>query len=266
MTTETTTYQIDPELVISLLTDEAFHPVEPTTLEETGLKAASCCCNTHWAKPLSHPDANVRREGVEGVVQALKDAKRYGASSVLLVPGRVTKEVNYDDCFKRSVDEIRKILPTAEELGVKLAIENVWNDFITKADQAMAFLEAIDSPMVGWHFDIGNVINFVLKLTNSIWHPYHRTHIVMHGLVPAINGDFDDIARIVGDHCGVRVFQGEKVSTCEFANKTVNIVLRNMIGMSAWKVHKCCPVECHCSIPADFHLVTWAGSETSAAG
>src|SRR5262249_40107892 len=24
-------------------------------LEETGLKAASVCCDTHWGKPLSHP-------------------------------------------------------------------------------------------------------------------------------------------------------------------------------------------------------------------
>ena len=39
---------------------------------------------------------------------ALKDAKRYGATSVLLVPGVVNKEVSYDDCFKRSVAEIRK--------------------------------------------------------------------------------------------------------------------------------------------------------------
>jgi hexulose-6-phosphate isomerase len=129
-------------------------------LEETGLKAASVCCNTHWAKPLSHPDAEVRREAIEGVVQALKDAKRYGASSVLLVPGVVNKDVTYDDCFARSVSEIRKIIPTAEELGVKLAIENVWNNFITKVDQAMTFLDAIDSPMVGWHFDIGNVVKY----------------------------------------------------------------------------------------------------------
>src|SRR5438132_13967699 len=60
-------------------------------LEETGLKAASVCCATHWDKPLSSPDEKVRREGVEGLVQALKDAQRYGASSVLLVPGRVIK-------------------------------------------------------------------------------------------------------------------------------------------------------------------------------
>src|SRR6516164_4875274 len=80
-------------------------------LDANKLKAASVCCNTHWGKPLSHPDANVRREGLEGLLQALKDAKRYGASSVLLVPGVVNDKVPYEDCFKRSVVEIRKAVP-----------------------------------------------------------------------------------------------------------------------------------------------------------
>ena len=129
-------------------------------LEATGLKAASVCCDTHWGKPLSHPDAKVRRQGLEGVLQALKDAKRYGATSVLLVPGVVNKDVSYDDCFKRSIAEIRKALPLAGEVGVKLAIENVWNNFITKPEQAKEYLDAIDSPHVGWHFDIGNTIRY----------------------------------------------------------------------------------------------------------
>jgi hexulose-6-phosphate isomerase len=129
-------------------------------LEESGLKAASVCCNTHWNKPLSHPDEKARQEGLEGLIIALRDAKRYGATSVLLVPGRVTKEVSYDDCFKRSVAEIKKAVPVAKELGVKIAVENVWNDFITKPEQAKEFLAAIDSDQVGWHFDIGNVIRY----------------------------------------------------------------------------------------------------------
>jgi L-ribulose-5-phosphate 3-epimerase len=131
-----------------------------SALEESGLKAASVCCDTHWGKPLSDPDEKVRRDGREGLQRALQDAKRYGATSVLLVPGRVKKEVSYDDCFKRSVAEIRKVLPVAKDLNVKIAVENVWNDFITKPEQAVAFLDAIDSPMVGWHFDIGNVIRY----------------------------------------------------------------------------------------------------------
>lgn len=129
-------------------------------LDATGLKAASVCCNTHWAKPLSHPSETARREGLEGLLHALKDAKRYGASSVLLVPGVVKDDVTYDDCFQRSVAEIRKALPVAQELNVKIAVENVWNNFITKPEQAVAFLDAINSPLVGWHFDIGNAVRF----------------------------------------------------------------------------------------------------------
>jgi hexulose-6-phosphate isomerase len=129
-------------------------------LDETGLKAASVCCNTHWRKTLSDPDEGVRREGLEGLKHALQDARIYGASSVLLVPGVVSSSVPYADCFRRSVAEIRKAVPAAEAAGVKIAVENVWNNFITKPEQAIEFLDAINSKFVGWHFDIGNCIRF----------------------------------------------------------------------------------------------------------
>jgi L-ribulose-5-phosphate 3-epimerase len=129
-------------------------------LEKTGLKAASVCCKTHWDKPLSDPREKVRKEGLEGLLLALKDAQRYGATSVLLVPGVVNKQVSYDDCFQRCVAEIRKAIPQAKDLGVKIAIENVWNEFITKPEQAKDLLDAIDSEYVGWHFDIGNTVRY----------------------------------------------------------------------------------------------------------
>jgi hexulose-6-phosphate isomerase len=129
-------------------------------LEESGLKAASVCCATHWSKPLSHPDEKVRNEAREGVQRALQDAKKYGATSVLVVPGVVNDTVKYDECFKRSVAELRQVLPVAKDTGVKIAIENVWNNFITKPEQAKDFLDALDSPLVGWHFDIGNALRY----------------------------------------------------------------------------------------------------------
>ena len=58
---------------------------------------------------------------------ALRDAKAYGSTTVLLVPAVVNADVAYDVAYKRSQAEIRKALPLAEELGVKIAIENVWN-------------------------------------------------------------------------------------------------------------------------------------------
>ena len=126
-------------------------------LKETGLKAASVCCHTHWAKPLSAADEPTRKVGYDGLVLSLEDAKAYGATSVLLVPGVVNDKVTYDDCFKRCVAEIKKAAPVAKDLGVKIAIENVWNNFVTKPQQAVDLLDAINSEWVGWHFDIGNV-------------------------------------------------------------------------------------------------------------
>ena len=129
-------------------------------LEATGLKAASTCCSTHWDKPVSHPDPKVREEGLEGLKQALRDAKRYGASSVLFVPGVVNKEVSYADAYRRSQTEIRKAIPLAEELGVKIAIENVWNHFLLSPMEAARYVDEFNSPWVGWHFDVGNVITY----------------------------------------------------------------------------------------------------------
>jgi len=126
-------------------------------LKETGLEAASVCCHTHWAKPFSAPDEATRKVGQDGLVLSLQDAKAYGATSVLLVPGVAKNGVSYEDCFKRSVEEVKKAVPVAKDLGVKIAIENVWNDFIIKPQQAVDYLDAINSEWVGWHFDIGNV-------------------------------------------------------------------------------------------------------------
>jgi hexulose-6-phosphate isomerase len=147
-------------------------------------------------KPLSHPDAAVRKEGLDGLVRALEDAQRYGASSVLLVPGIVTKEVSYDDCFKLSIAEIRKALPVAKKLGVKIAIENVWNNFITKPEQAKAYLDALDSPPVGWHFDIGNTLRYSAP----------ETWILVLGQ-RILKLHFKEYSKRIG--FGVRFFEGE---------------------------------------------------------
>lgn len=129
-------------------------------LAASGLKAASVCCSTHWRDTLSDANPEVRAKGLEGLKQSLRDAKRYGATSVLLVPGVVNKNTTFDECWKRSIEQIRLAIPLAEELGVKIAIENVWNNFITTPEQAVKYVDEINSPMVGWHFDTGNVIKF----------------------------------------------------------------------------------------------------------
>lgn len=126
-------------------------------LKANGLEAASVCCHTHWAKPLTDANPEVRKVGIEGLKLSLEDAKTYGATSVLLVPGVVSERVPYDDAWKRSQDEIHKVVPLAAQLGVKIAIENVWNNFLLSPLEAARYVDEFKSPAVAWHLDLGNI-------------------------------------------------------------------------------------------------------------
>jgi L-ribulose-5-phosphate 3-epimerase len=101
--------------------------------EETNLQIPSVCCATHWQQNLASPNPAERERGLAGLKQALEDAKKYGATSVLLVPAVVNEAISYSDAWTRSQEEIRKAIPLAKELGVKIAIENVWNNFLLPA-------------------------------------------------------------------------------------------------------------------------------------
>ncbi|MCC6234519.1 MAG: sugar phosphate isomerase/epimerase [Verrucomicrobiales bacterium] len=148
-------------------------------LEATGLKAASVCCHTHWAKPLSDPTPPAREVGLEGLRQSLRDAKRYGAESVLLVPAVVNEHVSYAQAWDRSVAEIRKAVPLAEELGVTIAIENVWNQFLLSPLEAARYVDEFNSPRVKWHFDIGNVVvyGYPEQWIRILGKRIHRLHL-----------------------------------------------------------------------------------------
>jgi hexulose-6-phosphate isomerase len=127
--------------------------------DAAGLHIGSVVCETHWVKPLSDPNPAVRAVTVEAMKVALEDAKTYGAPAVLLVPAVVNATVSYADAYERSHAEILKLVPVAEKLGVKIAIENVWNNFLLSPMEAARYVDEFKSPMVGWHFDIGNVIS-----------------------------------------------------------------------------------------------------------
>ena len=131
--------------------------------DKHGLLIPSVVDPVHWQKPLSHPDAAVRAEGVAGLRQSIENCKAFGGDSVLLVPAIVNGNVSYDDAWKRSTAAIREVLPMARELGIRIAIENVWNNFLLSPMEAARYTDEIDGdgpPVMGWHFDIGNILTY----------------------------------------------------------------------------------------------------------
>jgi hexulose-6-phosphate isomerase len=127
---------------------------------ETGLDVPGVVDSVHWEQRLSDPSAEVRAKGVEALKSALKYCQEIGGTSVLLVPGRVTADASYEQAWERSIAEIKKATPLAEEIGIQILIENVWNDFLTTPQQTADFIDACDSKLVGAHFDTGNTVRY----------------------------------------------------------------------------------------------------------
>jgi len=153
----------------SMLKSAGFEAVEPPSgldreemidaAQKHSLDIPSVVVSTHWANPLSSSDAAVRETGRKGVETALYDAKAYGASVILLVPGVVNENVSYKEAYDRSRAEIGKLLPLAEELGIVIGIENVWNHFLLSPLEAARYVDDFQSEWIGWYFDIGNIMN-----------------------------------------------------------------------------------------------------------
>ncbi len=128
--------------------------------DESGLEVHGVVDSVHWEKRLSDPNPEVRAEGLEALKTALRMSKAYGGTSVLLVPGRVGPDATYEQTWERSIAEIKKATPLAEELGIHILIENVWNDFLTDPKETARFIDECESPMVGSYFDVGNAVRY----------------------------------------------------------------------------------------------------------
>lgn len=136
----------------------------------TGIKIHGVIDSVHWnsSHTLSHPDEAVRAKGLAALKGAIADAAKVGADTVLLVPGVVRQEtfkgekvsVTYEQCYERSSAEVKKALADAEKAKVKIAIEVVWNNFITKPEQLIQYVDDFKSEWVAAYFDCSNMVKY----------------------------------------------------------------------------------------------------------
>ena len=114
----------------------------------------------HWKYPLSSGDPAVVEKSMEGMRTSLHNAKLWGADAVLLVPAVVNPETSYRDAWTRSQEQIRKLLPLAEELRVDISLEEVWNKFLLSPLEFARYVDEFKSPWARAWFDVGNVVLF----------------------------------------------------------------------------------------------------------
>ncbi|MCB1061936.1 MAG: sugar phosphate isomerase/epimerase [Verrucomicrobiae bacterium] len=132
-------------------------------IKDADFKVDGSVCAAHWNVRHTDPDPKVRAEALKNLEGALRETKAVGGDTVLLVVGH-GKDGPEEEIWKRSVENIAKAVPLAEELGVYIAIENVWNQFCydhegghdQDASKFVRYVDEFKSPWVGMQFDIGN--------------------------------------------------------------------------------------------------------------
>jgi len=127
---------------------------------KSGIELPSVVNKDHWSVPLSDPDPEVRKKCIVSVTKSLQEVKELGGDTVLVVPGVVNEKVPYEQAYITSQNSIRELIPFAEKTGMQIALENVWNNFLLSPLEAKRFIDEINHPLVGWYFDIGNVLRY----------------------------------------------------------------------------------------------------------
>ena len=127
---------------------------------KTGLRIHSVMNMAHWKYPLSSADPAVVSKSVEGMKTSLRNAHLWGADTVLLVPAVVDAQTSYQDAWVRSQEQIRKLIPMAQELRVIIGLEEVWNKFLLSPLEVARYIDEFRSPWVRAYFDVGNVVLF----------------------------------------------------------------------------------------------------------
>lgn len=176
--------------------------------DDTGLELYSVACGLYWDNPITDDDPAIRAKAEDIVKKEIDMAKMLGCDSCLVIPGTVCTEfanpdkvVDYQDAYDRSLEAFLRLKEYAEKSQINIALENVWNKFLTSPIEMKEFIDKIDSDYVGSYFDVGNVLfngfpeHWIKILNKRIkkvhFKDYRKLAGGLHGFVDLLAGDVD---------------------------------------------------------------------------
>jgi len=188
------------------------------TASKIGIEIASVASGQSWSWSPTASDPEVRKRIIDFTCKALSVAKWLGTDAYLFVPGAVdvfflpdAEVVPYEVCYERASEAVKQILPTAEETGVTIGVENVWNKFLLSPLEMRDFIDSFGSDSVGCYFDVGNVLltGFPDQWIRILGKRVKRVHIkdfklsvgTAEGFVDLLEGDvdFDTVNKALAD-------------------------------------------------------------------
>jgi sugar phosphate isomerase/epimerase len=98
-----------------------------------------------------------RQKRIEHTKNCLRTADDLGADHISITPGGpIPKGTSEEEAMELFLQGLRRVTPTAEEVGVDILVEPEPELLIETSDDFLAFLERVDSPRVACNFDAGH--------------------------------------------------------------------------------------------------------------
>jgi hexulose-6-phosphate isomerase len=152
---------------LSVTTDEASCKAIGDMIRDAGLEVASLACGLFWQASYTSSDAADRKRAKEWTVAGLERAKWLGTDALLVVPGLVSHfeqptemVTSYATAFDLAYEALCELAPKAEDCGVTIAVENVWNQFLLSPLEMRDLIDRVGSPRVQAYVDVGNILKF----------------------------------------------------------------------------------------------------------
>lgn len=177
-------------------------------IADLGLEISGLATGLYWANWMTSESEEERSKAIDICKKQLETAAALGADAILVIPGAVGVDfipgsdvIDYDKAYDRALEAMHQLAPVAEQSGVAIGIENVWNKFLLSPLELRQFIDTVGSPYVGSYFDVGNVVHsgypehWIRILGSRIkkvhFKDYRRQAGGLHGFVDLLAGDVD---------------------------------------------------------------------------
>jgi sugar phosphate isomerase/epimerase len=118
-----------------------------------------------------------REVRIHHTIDAIRLAEALGAKSISIPPGGPLNGKTIEEDLDLFIEGLERILPHAEEAGIKVLISTEPNYLISNSDQFLDWMGHMESPLLGLYCDIGHFfcvgedpVKVLLKLSHYIGH------------------------------------------------------------------------------------------------
>lgn len=105
-------------------------------------------------------DRDERELCVKRLRRSVEIAAALGVDGVLLHPGQLGVEADYQQVWDNFSTALRAVAPLAEDAGVAIGVENVWNKFLLSPLEAKLLVDQVGSDAVGIYLDTANMMAY----------------------------------------------------------------------------------------------------------